>query len=597
MNLKSDMLAAITFFNQGKKKEALRIFEFLIQKNSFDKDLQFNYAFVLGNMGFYEKEQKAYESILSIYPEDVEALVNLAISSNETKNFDRAIQSSSRSIALKDDIPEAYEARGIAKLAINNISEGVIDLKKWVELTLKNFDSQKIEIFKKCIDLVAIPAVYQSSNQVLECRQSLEKNICFIEENLKKINSNDLVFNNIGVKIAFKLNHFYLAYQQKNDKDLNQRMSQIITILLNQRSAEKVISNKFKAKKKLGVISTFKYHPKLFIFDQLSDIDLDKFDIYIYVINNPNLNYPFLGSKFVTHFIEFNPDTYRKTIQFLESEDCDFIFMPDIGMSIESRILSVHNLAEQVFMNWLHPITSGSSAVTHFLSGQLMEDSQSRENYVEKLILFPGVGLRIDPKSYISVSEDEILNKINSDDLKIGCLQTPFKYHPDHDQLLVDIAVTIKNAYFYFIRYQDSLDSYLIERLKTLFKRHHLDPERIRLFDRMDKINYQNFLKTLDFSLDSIGWSGGNTTLDALGAALPVLTIPQSSMRSRHTSALYEMIDMKEFICTSYDNLVFKIDLLSKNPESLRNLRLKLLKNFSQLKTDNYFSNFINKLN
>lgn len=596
MNFKSEMHIAINLFNQGKKKEALQIFEYLIQKSSIDKDLFFNYAFILGSMGFYEKEQRVYELILSDYPDDAEALVNLAISNNETKKYDKAIQFSSRAIALKEDIPEAYEARGIARLANNKISEGLGDLKHWIDLLLKNFDVEKVKIFKNCIDLIAIPAIYQSSHEVLECRQDLEKNVSLIQENLKKINVNDLNFQNIGVKIAFKLNIFYLAYQQKNDKHLNQKISEIISLLVNEKSQKKVIGNKFKAKKKLGIISTFKYHPKLFIFDQLSDINLNKFEVHVYVINNPNLNNGLVSSAFTTHFLEFNPDTYIKTVQFLKEEGCDFIFMPDIGMSIESRILSVHDFAESSFMNWLHPITSGSQNITHFLSGQLMEDAQSEVNYVEKLILFPGIGLKIDSKAYISVTEKEIQNKNISDELKVGCLQTPFKYHPDHDQLFIDIASNIKSANFYFIRYQEGLDSYLIERLRTLFESHSLDPERIRLIDRMDKVHYQNFLKTLDLSLDSIGWSGGNTTLDAFGVALPVLTIPQSSMRSRHTSAIYEMINMKEFVCSSYEDLIHRIDSFAKNPESLRNFRVNLLQNFSQLKTDNYFSNFINKL-
>ncbi len=597
MNFKSGMISAINLFNQGKKNEALKIFEYLIQNTTFDKDLFFNYAFVLGNMGSYEKEQNIYELILRTYPDDVEALVNLAISNNETKKYNKAILSSSRAIDLRQDIPEAYEARGIARLAINNVPEGIDDLKIWVELLLKNFDAKKKEILKSCIDLIAIPAIYQSSNEVLECRKNLELKIALIQENLKKISIDDINFQNIGVKIAFKLNHFYLAYQQKNDKDLNRQMCEIISVLLSEKNEREFISNKPPGKKKLGVISTFKYHPKLFIFDQLCDIDLNKFEVHVYVVNNPNFSTDIVNFSHIIHFIEFNPDTYKDVIKFFKQEDCDYIFMPDIGMSIESRVLSVHSLAEVSFMNWLHPITSGSKNISHFLSGGLMESENSDKNYVERLVSFPGVGLKINPKDYISITEAEIQKKIINDEFKIGCLQTPFKYHPDHDQLILDIATTIKSANFYFIKYQDGLDYYLIDRLKILFKKNSLSIDRIKLIDRMDRDSYQKFLKTLDISLDSIGWSGGNTTLDAFGVALPVLTIPQLSMRSRHTSAIYEMINMKELVCSSYEDLINRIDYFNKVPESLIITRESLLLNFSQLKTESYISDFINELN
>jgi len=59
-----------------------------------------------------------------------------------------------------------------------------------------------------------------------------------------------------------------------------------------------------------------------------------------------------------------------------------------------------------------------------------------------------------------------------------------------------------------------------------------------------------------DVMLDSIGWSGGNTTLEALAQDLPVVTFEGELMRGRVSAGMLRMMGMPETIATTIEEYV-----------------------------------------
>jgi predicted O-linked N-acetylglucosamine transferase (SPINDLY family) len=51
-----------------------------------------------------------------------------------------------------------------------------------------------------------------------------------------------------------------------------------------------------------------------------------------------------------------------------------------------------------------------------------------------------------------------------------------------------------------------------------------------------------------DAMLDSVRWSGGNTSLDAIACALPVVTLPGRYMRSRQSAAMLAQVGLPELV-------------------------------------------------
>jgi predicted O-linked N-acetylglucosamine transferase (SPINDLY family) len=59
-----------------------------------------------------------------------------------------------------------------------------------------------------------------------------------------------------------------------------------------------------------------------------------------------------------------------------------------------------------------------------------------------------------------------------------------------------------------------------------------------------------------DLMLDSIGWSGGNTTLEALAQDLPAVTIEGALMRGRVSAGILRMMGMPEAVANTIDDYV-----------------------------------------
>jgi predicted O-linked N-acetylglucosamine transferase (SPINDLY family) len=56
--------------------------------------------------------------------------------------------------------------------------------------------------------------------------------------------------------------------------------------------------------------------------------------------------------------------------------------------------------------------------------------------------------------------------------------------------------------------------------------------------------------------LDSIGWSGCNSTLEALVYDLPIVTLRGDLMRGRHSAAMLDMMGMTATVCESIEQYV-----------------------------------------
>jgi hypothetical protein len=376
--------------------------------------------------------------------------------------------------------------------------------------------------------------------------------------------------------MAYKINTFYLAYQQcEDDLLLNKKLVHLYQILLGEREFhyKNLLTANSQKKKKVLVISTFKYHPELFIFNQINGFLNTNYELHCYAVNSS-----YRPSSSVSNYLKlkFNPDNYKEVIHFIQNQRFDFVFMPDIGMSIESRVLSTFKLGDKTFMNWLHPISSGSPYVDYFLSGELMEGEHSIGRYSEQLIRLPGIGINFEitggSKKELSFSDaDERFN--------IGCLQTPFKYHPNFDKIYPLLCLANPKIKFHFFDYHiKKFADQLMDRLKKEFAKHELKIENhIEFHPRISSRDaYLKHLAGYHLILDAQGWSGGNTTLDALNSGVPVFSLykQDGDIRNKHTSAILDILNLQEFSFTNFDDLRNAISNLML-PDNYATLREK----------------------
>jgi len=79
-----------------------------------------------------------------------------------------------------------------------------------------------------------------------------------------------------------------------------------------------------------------------------------------------------------------------------------------------------------------------------------------------------------------------------------------------------------------------------------------------------------------DIFLDSIGWSGCNSTMESLAHDLPIVTTPGALMRGRHSAAILEMMGVTETIAQTLDDYVSMAVSLGADPAKRQAVRRKI---------------------
>jgi predicted O-linked N-acetylglucosamine transferase (SPINDLY family) len=258
-------------------------------------------------------------------------------------------------------------------------------------------------------------------------------------------------------------------------------------------------------------------------------------------------------------------------------------------MNICSRILSCHRIAPVQFTAWGHPITTGSPNIDYFLSSDLMEPENAQSHYSETLVRLPNLALfltappaRPSQAGVFAFPEGRVL---------YGCLQSLPKYLPQYDVLLPMIAKAVPQALFVFLEGTPVYATAILkERLFKAFTSQGLDFNRYVMFlPPVSPDGYIDLLSQMDVILDSIGWTGGNTSLQAIELGKPIVTLPGEFMRGRHTLAMFKMMGLEKQVATSIDDYISKAVRLGSDGELRSQLGAEILKNKHLLYEDHVF--------
>jgi predicted O-linked N-acetylglucosamine transferase (SPINDLY family) len=300
----------------------------------------------------------------------------------------------------------------------------------------------------------------------------------------------------------------------------------------------------------------------------------------------------------VTQRIRHLSDHFRQVGNRLEmaaglitQDHLHLLVFTDIGMAPLATQLAALRLAPVQCKGWGHPVTTGLPTIDYYLSSDLMEPDDAREHYSETLVRLPNLALyytppprpdRIRTRADLGLEERAIVY-LNS--------QSLFKNLPQHDDIYPRIARQVANAQFVFIAHaQPDVTRQFANRLGQVFSRHGLRSESYCCFQ--PQLNVPDFLSlnlSADVVLDTLEWSGGKTTLEALSCGLPVVTLPGRFMRGRHAFAMLRRTGFTETVADTKDDYVNLAVRLGQDEEFRAEMRRRVSENRNRLFRDSEF--------
>ena len=174
--------------------------------------------------------------------------------------------------------------------------------------------------------------------------------------------------------------------------------------------------------------------------------------------------------------------------------------------------------------------------------------------------------------------------KLPQDKILYLCCQSLFKYLPENDEVWVNIRPQVPDAHFVFIHNKSSkITERFKNRLATQFQNSGIALNDCVSF--VGQLAFEDYLQlngVCDVYLDSLGWSGGNTSLEALAWGLPMVTLAGTWMRGRHTSAILNQMNMGEWVASDREGYVERAILLGQDAERRQAVR-ELLGDRSEL--------------
>lgn len=242
----------------------------------------------------------------------------------------------------------------------------------------------------------------------------------------------------------------------------------------------------------------------------------------------------------------------REIARAIREAALDILVFPDIGLDPLSHVLASLRLAPTQVALYGHPVTSGHASIDYFVSGDALEPSSAEAHYRERLVRVPGLGAR--PMAPVEPGDASWARRLRADGRPmLVCAQNLQKVQPAFDGVLARIAAASHARVVFFDR-APGLTRRFTARLRRAFDRAgadaanqiHVEPSR----------PYRDFvagLQAADLVLDTPGFSGGATSLDALGVGAPVLAFEGDRARSRQTSAMLRLVGAPELIARDAD--------------------------------------------
>ncbi len=267
----------------------------------------------------------------------------------------------------------------------------------------------------------------------------------------------------------------------------------------------------------------------------------------------------------------------------------DILIYPDIGMEPLPMRLASLRLADAQMVSWGHPETTGLSTIDYFISAAALEPPGAQAFYTEKLITLPRLGCCYGALPVVPQAPDLARLGVRGDVPILLCPGTPFKYAPEHDRVLARIAKRIGPCQILFFAYLRSpaLSHRLMARLEQAFVAEGVDfAAHVVLVPWHLTPWFYGLMHRADVFLDTIGFSGFNTAIQAIECGLPVVTVEGNFMRGRLASGILREMEMDELVAAdtaAYEDIAVR---LAQDAAYRQDVRTRLLERRTRLFDD-----------
>jgi len=572
--------------NLGHHEEALRCYDAAIGVKPNHVDALLNRAITLRSMRRYDESLACTDRAIALTADSADALRINAATLRQMRRYEGALACLDRAIAIRPGDPEALIARGTL-LREQSEPERAIEwferiATDWPDLAeghhqlgLRYFEQGRSEAAiaqferalairpsyieaKLALCMAQLPVLYATEADIGARRAAYQQQLTELCEAVERGGRYHEFANVVG-----SVQPFLLAYQGANDRPLQESYGSLVCRAMAAGHSPLPMAGvpAADARIRLGIVSGyFSSHSnwKIPIKGWLTQLDRSEFEIFCYHTGETEDAETAKAAALCDRFVQgpMSVNRWRRTIA---ADAPHALIFPEVGMDRVAAQLAALRLAPVQCNSWGHPETSGFPTLDYYLSSDLMEPPDGQEHYTERLVRLPNLSIYYEPPEFEPMSLERTKLGLRADATVYWCGQSLYKYLPQFDQVFPRIAREAGDCQFVFIQYQSGshVTDLFKRRLAQAFDAFGLKSEDYCVFlPRLKGPRYVAAVGQADILLDSIGWSGCNSTLESLPFDLPIVTLTGPLMRGRHSAAILAMIGSTETVVDTTDAYV-----------------------------------------
>ncbi len=359
--------------------------------------------------------------------------------------------------------------------------------------------------------------------------------------------------------------NFLLAYQGEDDRELQQAFAGVVGAAIDavapgERAPLPRRANRA-GRLRIGFASSFFSVGTVGMYFRswIERLDPGRFEVYLYHLRRGTNEVADDLARRAARFRGFaGPAALPSRVApAIRGDALDVLVYPELGMDATTFTLATLRLAPVQCAAWGHPVTSGLPTIDAWFSCAAMEPDGAQAHYAERLIELPGIGTRYARPRLPPPASRAELGLPDGVPLFV-CPQSLFKIHPDNDALLARALAASPGARLVlFEGRHPRLTAKFRARFAVALASAGLDFDRqVIVLPACAHPRYLQVNAACDAMLDTLRWSGGNTSLDALACGLPIVTQRGRFMRGRQSAAMLGLMGLDELVAADADGYV-----------------------------------------
>ena len=587
-------LLGVVALQQGEFDAAQRLIHAALGMNPHDTSAMANLGTSYLRIGQLESALQWFELALRLEPDSQTAKTNVGTALDAMgRRRDTVPRSPLSSIAPGPEVagagpsPHVLAAYGSALLSNGLYDEAIEQFERAVELDGTNLS------FRWTLAIARLKPIYTSEFDLEVSRSAFAKALEEIESWYRRSEDIKEPFRAVGVSQPF-----YLAYQPFSNRELLSQYGALCSSWMTtlppdisgagRRSGTRG-ADRAHGRLRIGIASAHLHQHSVWnaiTRGWVCNIDRAHFELYLFKLDVTSDRETEMARGAVTHF-EDRPNDLPGWIRTISSQDLDVLIYPEIGMHPLTLQLASLRLAPVQAAAWGHPETTGLPTMDLYISADSFEPVNASENYVEELVRLPNLGVYVEPLApAISNPSLGSLNLPRNEPLLL-CPGAPFKYSPLYDDVWAQIARRLRRKLFrrggggrlvFFRSGSDMTDRILERRLRAVFEKADIGfDEHVSIIPTLDRSRFFGLMRQSALMLDTLGFSGFNTALQAIECDLPVLAFEGEFMRGRLASAIMRRLDLPELVATTTEDFVQKALELARDPGRRKKIRAKII--------------------